>query len=304
MDVRRLRLLRDLSVYGTVAATAEALHLSGPAVSQQLATLEKEAGVPLLAKHGRTLRLTPAGRLVVEHAEVILGGLAAAEADLKALRAGGRGTVRVAAFPSAARGLLPTVWRRVADAEVDLHLTELEPEAAVTALRQRAVDIAIVHAYSLLPLDLIVGCDQHRLLDEDVLLALHPRHGLVSGESVDLARFSGERWLMPGPATSCHELTRRACGAAGFVPRPIALASDFSVLIALVAVDAGVALVPRMALPAATDGVTLHPLAQPVTRTILALTATGDQRQPHLRRVLDELRAAASPPRPSDVPVR
>jgi len=296
VDVRRLRLLRDLAVYGTVAATAEALHLTGPAVSQQLATLEKEAGVPLLEKQGRTLRLTSAGRLVVEHAEVILGGLAAAEADLKALRAGGRGTVRIVAFASAARGLLPAVWRRRAerpDDRIELRLTEMEPAAAVTALRQRDADIAIVHAYSLLPLEAQSACDQHPLLDEPVLLALHPRHGVADGTPVDLADFATARWLMPGPETSCHELTRRACGAAGFVPRPVALASDFAVLVALVAADAGVALVPRMALSSTVDDVTLHPLTRPVTRTILALTATGDARQPQLRRVLDDLHAAA-----------
>src|SRR6185312_13671280 len=99
MDVRRLRLLRELSVHGTVTATAEALHLTGPAVSQQLAALEKEAGVPLLEKQGRTLRLTLAGQRLVEHADVILGNLAAADAELQALREGSRGTVSIAAFP-------------------------------------------------------------------------------------------------------------------------------------------------------------------------------------------------------------
>jgi DNA-binding transcriptional LysR family regulator len=299
VDVRRLRLLRDLAIHGTVSATAQALHLTGPAVSQQLATLEKEAGVPLLEKQGRTLRLTSAGRLMVEHAEVILAGLAAAEADLKALRAGGLGTVRIAAFGSAARVLLPAVWRRLADG-LELRLAEMEPGPAVTALRQREADVAIVHGYNLLPLDLLSGCEQHPLLEEPVLLALHTRHGIADGAPVDLADFAGARWLMPGPETSCHELTRRACGAAGFVPRPVAVASDFTVLVALVAVDAGVALVPRMALPSTLDNVTLHPLTHSVTRTVLALTATGDARQPHLRRILDDLRAAADERTTSD----
>lgn len=72
-DMRRVRLLRDLSVHRTVAATAEAAHLTGPAVSQQLAALEKEVGMQLLVKQGRTLHLTAAGSLLVDHAEVILG---------------------------------------------------------------------------------------------------------------------------------------------------------------------------------------------------------------------------------------
>jgi DNA-binding transcriptional LysR family regulator len=301
LDVRRLRLLRDLAVHGTVAATAEALHLTGPAVSQQLAALEKEAGVPLLTKQGRTLQFTAAGRLLVEHAEVILGGLAAAEADLQGLRGGGRGLVRLAAFPSAARVLLPKVWRQLAqdpDRLLELRITEHEPDAAIEALRHREADIAVVHAYSLLPRDLPPGCEQHHLLDDPVLLALSPRlaaeHRLEPGRSASLARFADENWLMPGRETSCHELTTRACGAAGFVPRAIAFASDFSVITALVAADAGVALVPSMALPADTHGLSLHPLTQPVTRTVSALTAAGDARQPHLSRVLDSLRTASS----------
>lgn len=302
LDVRRLRLLRDFALLGTVAATAQARHLTGPAVSQQLAALEKEAGVTLLRKQGRTLRLTTAGQLMVEHAEVILGGLAAAEADLQVLRAGGRGLVRITAFPSAARVLLPPVWQALATDPgqlLDLRITEAEPSAAVNALRRRETDIALVHAYSLLPRDLPPGCEQHRLLADPVLFAIAPElamaHGLSDGEPVDLGWFAERNWLLPGPETSCHELTQRACGAAGFVPRAVALASDFAVLTALVAASAGVALVPRMALPAGTgDQVRLHPLRQPIARTVSAVTSTGDARQAPLRRVLDQLHSVST----------
>jgi DNA-binding transcriptional LysR family regulator len=296
LDTRRMRLLRELSVHGTVAATAEALHLTGPAVSQQLAALEREAGMPLLEKQGRRLRLTSAGNLLVEHAEVILGGLAAAEADLEALRGGGRGVVRVAAFPSAARVLMPRLWARVGP-DVELHLTEREPGPAVEALRQREVNVALVHAYSLLPREVPPGCEQHRLMDDPVFLVL-PAGRMEPGETADLGDFAEESWLMPGPETSCHELTKRACGAAGFVPRPVVVASDFSVLTALVAAGAGAALVPRMALPADTTGVGVHPLAQPITRTISVFTRAGESRQPHIRRVLEELQAVSRESRP------
>jgi DNA-binding transcriptional LysR family regulator len=283
-----------------VAATAEAMHLSGPAVSQQLAALEREAGIPLLERHGRTLRLTAAGNLLVDHAEVILGGLSAAEADLQALRDGGRGVVRVAAFPSAARALLPRVWRDLAarDGGVPhLRIAEHEPAAAAAALRRGEADIAVVHAYSLLPRDVPPGCEQHRLMDEPVLLALPQAlaqaRGLQPGQPAELAAFGSESWLLPGPETSCHELTRRACGSAGFVPRAVAQASDFAVLTALVAAGAGVALVPQMALPADTAGTSLHPLAAPVTRTISALTRTGEAGGPAVAAILTALRQAA-----------
>lgn len=303
MDVRRLRLLRELSVHGTVTATAEALHLTGPAVSQQLAALEKEAGVPLLEKQGRTLRLTFAGQRLVEHADVILGNLAAADAELQALREGSRGTVSIAAFPSAARVLLPPLWRLPASdgegaAPPELRITEAEPDVSVEMLRRREADIAVAHACSLLPRTLPAGCEQHRLLEEPVFLAVPPdaaaEHGLAPDEAADLADFRDEEWLLPDPRTSCHELTRRACGAAGFVPSPIAVATDFSVLTALVAAGAGVALVPRMALPADAGGVSLHPLNVPVTRTVYAVARSGEAEQPRLKRVLDGLREVAA----------
>ncbi|MET0454983.1 MAG: LysR family transcriptional regulator [Mycobacterium sp.] len=299
--MRRVRLLRDLSVHRTVAATAEAAHLTGPAVSQQLAALEKEVGMQLLVKQGRTLHLTAAGSLLVDHAEVILGGMAAAEADLEALRGGRGGLIRIAIFPSAARTLMPAVWRGLRDDSargVDLRLRESEPDDATQALRERHVDIAVVHAYTLLPRDLPSGCELHRLLEEPVHLAMHPqrasRHGLAPGQDVDLAHFADHDWLMPGPESSCHEMTQRACGAAGFVPRAVALATDFSVLAALVAVDAGVALIPDMALPADTTQLSLHQLTEPLTRRIYALTSTGAAGQPHIHRILEHLSRAAA----------
>jgi DNA-binding transcriptional LysR family regulator len=296
LDVRRLRLLHGLATHGTVAATADALRLTGPAVSQQLAALEREAGVPLLAKRGRVLELTDAGRLLVSHAEVILGDLAAAEADLTRLSGTGAGTVRLAAFPSAARTLVASVWSTM-DGEVELRLLEMEPERSIEALRRQEVDIAVAHSYSLLPRDLPAGAEQHPLMTDPVLLALPADRG-VEGP-VELADFAGDRWLVPDRGVSCYEMTRRACGAAGFVPRVVAEATDFSVLVALVGAGAGVALVPGLALPdhlsrearARSAGVSLHPLADPVSRHIFALTRAGTARHPAIRAVLAALAA-------------
>lgn len=294
--MKRVRLLRDLAVHGTVAATARAAHLSGPAVSQQLAALEKETGMSLLVKQGRTLRLTAAGSLLVEHAEVILGNMAAAEADLAALRGGRGGVVKVAVFPSAARTLMPTVWSRLARESVpavNVRVLEHEPDHATQALRLGEVDIAVVHAYSVLPRDVPLGCDRHHLFDEPVHMALHPdrarQRGLHPECPVNLVDFADDGWLMPGPETSCHEMTQRACGAAGFLPHAVALATDFTVLAALVAVDAGVALIPAMALPNGPADLELHPLSTTLTRSVYALTPAGARRHPHIVGVMDIL---------------
>ncbi|MEU0565995.1 LysR family transcriptional regulator [Nonomuraea sp. NPDC005983] len=233
LDVRRLRLLRELAVHQTVAATAQALHLTGPAVSQQLAALAREAGVPLLEKEGRTLRLTAAGRRLVEHAEVILGSLAAVDADVAAWRSGHTGTVTVAVFPSAGRVLLPRLWARLQadpDFPQQLRIVEGEPEAALEVLRSGRADVAVVYSYTLAPPEVPDGCAITRLADDPVVLALHPdeaaRRGLAQDRPVDLRDLHDAQWLLPSPPATCHELIRQACGAAGFVPDPLAVATD------------------------------------------------------------------------------
>lgn len=314
LDVRRLRVLQYLATHGTVAAAAQALHLTAPAVSQQLAALEREVGMPVVEKQGRTLRLTPVGELLVSHAEIVLSDLAAAESALEAVRGGGHGMVRVAAFASAARTLIAPIWQRVldpdegADVSLELELVEQEPDVALESLRRREVDVAVVHAYTVLPRDFPSGCEETKLLEEPVLLALHPdratRMGIGPGDTVDLARLSDSPWLTPGPETSCYEMIQRACGAAGFVPAIRSRSSDFSVLAALVAAGAGVALLPRMTLPDRTSGpISLHPLLRPVTRSVHVVGRTGTSRRPDIRHLGELLREAAGTTTGQQTPV-
>ncbi|MEV7536804.1 LysR family transcriptional regulator [Streptomyces hydrogenans] len=302
LDVRRLRILQHLAAYGTVAATAEALHLTPPAVSQHLAALQKEAGTPVVEKQGRTLRLTAAGELLVAHAEIILAELAAAESGLASLRSGRRGIVRITAFASAARTLVVPLWQRLADTdtapELSLRLSVQEPDQALDELHKRSTDLALVHSYTVLPRSFPAAYEQTLLMEEPVLLALHLRQadelGLRPGRPVDLSRTADMPWLTPGPETSCYEMIQRACGAAGFVPDIRARSSDFAVLAALVAAGAGMALIPRMALPDATELLSLHPLLHPVSRSVFTVSRAGTSKHPDLRRVRQLLHDSAA----------
>jgi DNA-binding transcriptional LysR family regulator len=144
--------------------------------------------------------------------------------------------VGIAAFPSAAATLVARIWDPAA--APTLRLVAREPELPIPALLAREADLAVVHSYSLLPREL-PACDRVHLLDDPVLLVLHPdqasRAGLRAGDPARLADFAGSDRLVPGPETSCHEMIRRACGAAGFVMRVGAQVADFGVLTALVA---------------------------------------------------------------------
>ncbi|MGW1505495.1 LysR family transcriptional regulator [Streptomyces mirabilis] len=314
LDVRRLRILQHLAAYGTVAATADALHLTAPAVSQHLAALQKEAGTPVVEKHGRTLRLTAAGELLVAHTEVILAELAAAESGLAAMKGGRRGTVRISAFASAARTLVPPLFERLtgtgtgtdpapdngtgAARDLSLRLSVQEPDEALDELHKRSTDLALVHSYTVLPRSVPAAWEQTVLMEEPVLLALHPDRagleGLAAGQPADLSRLAHLPWLTPGPETSCYEMIHRACGAAGFVPDIRASSSDFSVLTALAAADAGAVLVPRMALPDHIAPLSLHPLVRPVSRTVFTVSRAGTGKHPDLRAVLDLLHETAT----------
>ena len=299
LDVRRLRVLHAVAGYGSVTAAAAALGYSAPAVSQQLAALEREVGMILTERAGRGVSLTPAALILVAHTDVLLARLDAAEADLAALRDQIAGRVALAAFPSAAASLVPAAWAALADSapQVQLDLTEMEPEESLPAVLRGETDVAVAHEYDLLPRPLDPLFERRELLDDPVVLAI-PADGarsLAADGPVPLATLAGQPFLAPRQGTSCAEMIQRACARAGFVPHVVARASDFAVLLALVAAGAGVTLVPRLAARWLPPRVRLVPPADPVTRRVFTVSRRGGDRKPAVRVVLDALSAAAGP---------
>ncbi len=299
LDVRRLRVLHAVAGYGSVTAAAAALGYSAPAVSQQLAALEREVGMTLTERAGRGVSLTPAALILVTHTDALLARLDAAEADLAALRDQIAGRVALAAFPSAAASLVPAAWAALADSapQVRLDLTEMEPEESLPAMLRNETDVAVAHEYDLLPRPLDPLFERRELLDDPVVLAI-PADSALSQAGlgpVPLATLAGQPFLAPRQGTSCAEMIQRACARAGFVPRVVARASDFQVLLSLVAAGAGVTLVPRLAARWLPPRVRLVPPADPVTRRVFTVSRRGGDRKPAVRVVLDALSAAAGP---------
>ena len=305
LDVRRLRVLHAVSAYGSVTAAAAALGYSAPAVSQQLAALEREVGMRLTERAGRGVELTPAAHILVGHTDALLARLDAAEADLAALRDQIAGRVALAAFPSAAASLVPAAWAALADSapQVRLDLTEMEPEESLPAVLRNETDVAVAHEYDLLPRPLDPLFERRDLLDDPVVLAIPADSALSladtpspAGGPVPLATLAGQPFLAPRQGTSCAEMIQRACARAGFVPRVVARASDFQVLLSLVAAGAGVTLVPGLAARWLPPRVRLVPPADPVTRRVFTVSRRGGDRKPAVRVVLDALSAAAAAP--------
>jgi DNA-binding transcriptional LysR family regulator len=295
MEIRRLRLLHALAGHGTISAAAEALHLTGPAVSQQLATLEREVGIPLVERHGRRLKLTDAGRILVAHTDVLLDQLAAAESDLQALRTEITGTVRIGAFSSATQTFVADAWATMTaehGERLQLRLFSMEPGDAVVALARGEIELAVAYSYDLLPFAVPPSCEQYDLLDDPVLVALPESYGERPGP-VDLSTLSDVPWMSVTGDTSCHEMLQRACGLAGFVPRLIAQCDNYPPVLALIAAGAGVTLLPRLSAAPVPSGVVLSTLQHEINRHVFAVTRHGGERQPAVGVVLDHLRRAA-----------
>jgi DNA-binding transcriptional LysR family regulator len=301
LDSRKLRMLSELDRLGTVGAVAKLLHLSAPGVSMQLSSLEREVGVTLTEKQGRRIALTPAGRLLAQHGHRIVDMLHLAETEVAALREGAAGTYSLAAFPSAARTFVAHTWRQLLqqpEQDLRLRLTECERQDALAGLANGAYDMAVTHSYSnMAPAD-DTALVATRILSEPVWLATRhddPAIKRPAGPStaVDLAQFAAHDWVMPHERLSCYQMAQRACGLAGFSPRRVAEASDFSVLIELVAVGAGVALVPQLTVARAPEGVHLHPLKSPIFRHDFVVTRGPAQPDPGIQRLTQLLRDSA-----------
>jgi DNA-binding transcriptional LysR family regulator len=301
IDMRRLRVLHAVSAYGSVTAAAAALGYSAPAVSQQLAALEREVGMRLTERAGRGLELTPAAMILVGHTDVLLARLEAAESDLAALRDQVTGRVTLTAFPSAAASFVSAAWAALAGSapQVRLDLTEMEPEESLPAVLRGEADVAVAHEYDLLPRPLDPLFERRELLSDPVMLAVPAAHPLAGGGAVPLSALAGLPFLAPRDTTSCAEMIQRACARAGFVPRVVARATDFGVLLSLVAAGAGVTLVPALAARLLPSQVRLLWPAEPVTRQIFTVSRRGGDRKPAVRVVLDALAAEAGRP-PTD----
>ncbi|MEV6150451.1 LysR substrate-binding domain-containing protein [Nonomuraea sp. NPDC052129] len=273
LDPRKLHLLRELAQRGTIAAVAEALSFTPSAVSQQLSALEREAGVPLLERTGRTVALTPAGHLLVEHAQDVLEQLERASAALAAVRSGPSGPLRIGAFPTAARVLLPPALAELSRAHPGLRpmVSEIDPADVSAALRAGELDVALVHEYDFVPPVTDASLETEPLFGEQMYLT----------DRATIADARDDAWIVGKPGTLCHAMAIRACQAAGFEPRVRHRIDDFDTVLAFVAAGQGVALVPRLAALAPPHGVTLTGL--PLSRRTLAAFRRGYGEHPAIK---------------------
>jgi DNA-binding transcriptional LysR family regulator len=299
LDLRRLRLLHELHARGTIAAVADALQFTPSAVSQQLAVLEREAGVALLEPAGRGVRLTDAARVLVGHAGALLERAELAQAELAAAtgRVAGRG--RIASFQSVALRLaVPAMQALARDAPaLRCELVEAEPEQSLPALALGDVDLVLADEWQHQPLARPAGVAREDLRDDPVRVVLPADHPVARRHagSVPLNELADESWATGHRGTGWEEITNRICRElGGFDPDLRHRTNDSVTSLALVAARQAVTLLPEFVRPETHPGVAVRAIAEgSVHRTIFMATRTADAERPSVQALLAAVRAAA-----------
>jgi DNA-binding transcriptional LysR family regulator len=299
LELRRLRLLRELEARGTVGAVGRALGYTPSAVSQGLAALEREAGAALLEPAGRGVRLTDAGRVLAGHAAILLDQLEAAEADLAASTNSVAGTVRVAAFQTALLQIVAPALEEVGAAHpgVRLEVVEAEVEQALPALATGALDLVIGDEYDGLPRPRPPGIDRERLLREQVRVILPAGHPAAAAPRVALGALARAAWASGQPGTAHREVLAHTCRALGnFEPDVRHRTNDLMTLLRLVRTSRAVTFLPDLVFAAdpGTGLVARIPAEGEVGREVFLLARAASGGRPAVAAVRAALAAAAA----------
>ncbi|MDW6058309.1 LysR family transcriptional regulator [Streptomyces sp. FXJ1.4098] len=297
LNLERLRTLYAVSRHGSVSGAAEGLHVTTSAVSQQLAKLERETGQQLLAKNGRGVRLTDAGRLLADHAARILSQVELAQADLEAQRGQAVGELMMGAFPTAVRGIFPDVLSRlrIAHPKLRARLQEMEPDESVPAVVRGDIDLAVVLDWYNKPLPMPDGLVKAPLLDDPVDLAMPADHPLADREAVDPEEFADDEWISWPQGGFCFDWLMITLRGKGLEPRICHTAREHHTQLALIAAGLGVAVVPRLGRGVVPEGVRVVPVRQhTMRRHVYAIWRADADRRPSIRAAVDVLRGWGS----------
>ena len=290
-DVTGLAMLREFSARGTLAATAAAMGYSPSAVSQQLAALEREAGVPLTVRSGRRLRLTPAGERLVTHADAVLATLEEAQAELRLHRDVVLGTVKVAVFQSAALALVPPALRAIGAAYPQLRVlvTQSEPGAALADTWARDFDLVVAEEYPHHSAPHYPEVDRRPLVTDEIRLCV----GGPWTDATTLAEVSDAAWVMEPRGTATRHFAEQACRTAGFEPDVRFETADLQAHVRFIESGLAVGLLPGLMWGRGDIAALAHSLCPPAHRTVFTATRRSSRHDPAIGAVRGALERAA-----------
>ncbi|RKE21414.1 LysR family transcriptional regulator [Streptomyces sp. TLI_171] len=292
MDLGRLRALHAVAVHGSVGGAAAALGFTPSAISQQIAKLERETRTVLLERQGRGIQLTDAAVRLADTAHQVLALVEQAEVTLEEQRGRAAGRLLLAAFPTAARGLLPAVLAELRNScpELDVRLVESDPYPAAELVARGEVDLAVVQDWATVPLPVQDGVDRLDLGTDPVDLLLPAAHPLAALDAVPVTALRGQRWISVPPGNICHDWLLRTMRETGEEPDVAHQVGEFQTQLALIDAGLGLGLIPRLGRGPLPPGVLARPVVPEPVRRIHALWRTQTSRRPAVTATLAALR--------------
>ena len=295
LDVRRLRVLSHVAADGGFSAAADALGMTQSAVSQHIAALEREIGLPVVRRGTRPVELTEAGAALTRHATGILARLDSAEQELAEIADRRRGRLRFGCFPTLLGTLMPSAFARFRRLHPDVRLTVVDDHLhrLVPRLESGELDLAVIYDNEELP-DVGSGDFERVPLLVDRFQAVVPAgHRLAGRRDIRLQDLQSEPWIGGAPSSGWYRIVRHACQQAGFTPRADFSSDDYIAVQALVAAGLGVSVIPGLAVAHLLPGVATCGLAGPPVRRICAAWPRDGYRGPTLTAMVDCLKLTA-----------
>jgi DNA-binding transcriptional LysR family regulator len=296
LDLRGMRALREVGTRGTLSAAAESLDYTQPAISQQIAALEREVGTRLLERGTRPVKFTDAGKALVAHAEAVLSRLDEAEQELAEIEGLRAGRLRLASFPTAFATLVPRALAVFKERHPDVHVSVVDDhrQGLIERLASWELDLAVIYDHEPLS-EPEVELERVHLFDEPFELVLSHDHRFAGRRSLRLDQLRDETWIGGMPTSAYQRLVLHSCREAGFEPRIGYGTDDYRAVQAFVASGLAVAILPRLALtamPAGIARVAIRP--RPPLRRVSAARLAKSFRSPAadtMVRVLEETAA-------------
>lgn len=283
LSLARLRVLSVVAEHGSFSSAALALDYTQSAVSQQIAALERECSCRLVERLPRGVRLTPAGQVLIGHAQGILASVTAAEVELAAIAGLRGGQLRMASFPSAGATLMPLAIGifRAQHPDVELSLIEAEPNELVTRLGAAELDLALLFDFGVGEPAWPGELESLVLFEDPMFVALPGDHPLATRPRLRLHDLSEEAWVQTSQDSQCAQHVVHSCHAAGFAPRTAFYSDDYQTVQGLVAAGVGVALIPALALTNVREDIAVRSLSTAgLHRRVLAATPVAANRTP------------------------
>jgi DNA-binding transcriptional LysR family regulator len=290
LDPRRLLTFREVARLGSFSRAGEELSLTQPAVSQQILSLERQAGTRLIDRGPGGIGLTAAGELLLGHADAVSGRLSLATEQLGALVSEERRHLAVGGSPSAIATIVPKalVRMRATEPDLEVNVSEGTVEELVAAVRDGTLHLAVLFQDAALPRREHEDLERQDLFDEPMVAALPPRHPLARRRTIDLERLADDPWTAP----SRDGLIHRACVAAGFEPNIAFLTRDVLAFRELVASGLAVTLTGRL-LAGRLDGIATPAVSGDRARRSIYAVRPSTGSHPLTDRLLAELSRTA-----------